>query len=286
MLPESLTLGTRYELQQEIPYYHRSFFQTKWPPKRGKTIKKQGSESPRNHRRKTVPSSLPDDRRLSQDDYTLLLHLLSKSKASDDTICRIGPNRCFFIRTSAYLGYLNEIGPSNVYFSPSYFSNMINSVKYTKEEVLRCHRRLDLTSLKRIVIPAVKNKHWFCVSIEIDDRRLIQYDSYNVSLRRTFLRSLCHWLSNKSARDHGEKNRIPEDQWDLSVGYVPQQTNSFDCGPFTACVCRSLALGLPFDFKEQDMPYKRCEIALAMLRYTQEPQLSMSSATASSLRRN
>jgi Ulp1 family protease len=119
-----------------------------------------------------------------------------------------------------------------------------------------------------MVFPVASNGHWFCVSIDIDERRITQYDSYNVSLRRSFVYSLCRWLSDKSARDNGESNRIATDQWELCVDYVPEQTNTFDCGPITACVCRSLALGLPFDFKEEDMPYKRCEIALSMLRYT------------------
>eukprot|EP01138_Halocafeteria_seosinensis_P015890 gb/GECG01016216.1/.p1 GENE.gb/GECG01016216.1/~~gb/GECG01016216.1/.p1 ORF type:complete len:164 (+),score=16.39 gb/GECG01016216.1/:1-492(+) len=53
---------------------------------------------------------------------------------------------------------------------------------------------------------------------------------------------------------------------EVGAGVCPTQRNHIDCGPLVACVMRSLAWDLPFDFSQETIDVERANIALQLIK--------------------
>jgi Ulp1 family protease len=177
------------------------------------------------------------------------------------------------------VGYIRhmtqEHGRLKVWVTNSFFMNSLyyNEQKYKYSNVRRWTRRakVDITDLDRVVVPInLGSVHWICACIFLKDKEIVSYDSMARSTRYPELKCLQQWVSDETADKKGENNRWDTSSWTLRAANaedVPQQHNGCDCGIFMYCICRSLALGQPFDFTQKDMAFERRNLALQLVRH-------------------
>eukprot|EP01138_Halocafeteria_seosinensis_P012988 gb/GECG01013266.1/.p1 GENE.gb/GECG01013266.1/~~gb/GECG01013266.1/.p1 ORF type:complete len:524 (+),score=72.65 gb/GECG01013266.1/:1-1572(+) len=236
--------------------------------------------------------------RLTKSDYVELLDILDESKDEDEMLSRIDSQfvirkKMFAIRDGEWLndeivntgvGYIRhrtqEEGRLKVWVTNSFFMNSLyyNERQYKYGNVRRWTRRakIDITELDRVVVPInLGSVHWICACIFLKDKEIVSYDSMGRSTRYPELQVLRRWVSDETADKKGESNRWDTSSWTLRAAdpeVVPQQHNGCDCGVFMYCICRSLALGQPFDFSQKDMAYERRNLVLQLVRHYRKLQ--------------
>lgn len=108
-------------------------------------------------------------------------------------------------------------------------------------------RRVDVNSLDRIILPVnVYSCHWVCMCIDLRSCTIVVYDSaVHSSDQYTVERmALWRWITTEI----GHTTATTQAQWATWTAHpfkrdiIPQQRNSCDCGMFTYCFCRALAL--------------------------------------------
>ncbi|KAM0788029.1 hypothetical protein ACM66B_006228 [Microbotryomycetes sp. NB124-2] len=144
----------------------------------------------------------------------------------------------------------------------SFFYNGLSAGGHKK--VKRWTKRVDLFAKDIVIVPINHgNAHWVCSAINVRDKRIEYYDSLNGTNPAVFKR-----LRDYIAEEHRVKKGTELDlsDWiDYTDENVPQQSNSSDCGVFTAQFMECLSREVEgFDFTQAQMPYFRNKMALEL----------------------
>ncbi|XP_028285377.1 sentrin-specific protease 3b [Parambassis ranga] len=142
--------------------------------------------------------------------------------------------------------------PEKVHFFNSFFYDKLRTKGY--EGVKRWTKNVDIFQKDLLLIPIHLEVHWSLVSVDIPRRAITYFDSQR-TLNRRCPKHIFKYLQAEA---------IKKDQQDFLTGWkgffkmnVGRQNNDSDCGAFVLQYCKCLALGQPFSFGQQDMPWLR-----------------------------
>lgn len=126
--------------------------------------------------------------------------------------------------------------------------------------------RVDVFALERLLFPVNVDKvHWTLAVINLKLRRFEYYDSLG-GTNQTALSNLRLWLNEESKAKREVELELSDWEDFYPQGDVPQQSNRCDCGVFTLQFADCIALSLPFDFQQADMPNLRFLVMLQLLK--------------------
>ncbi|KAL0970029.1 hypothetical protein UPYG_G00236150 [Umbra pygmaea] len=142
--------------------------------------------------------------------------------------------------------------PEKVHFFNSFFYDKLRTKGY--DGVKRWTKNVDIFQKDLLLIPIHLEVHWSLVSVDIPRRAITYFDSQR-TLNRRCPKHIAKYLQAEA---------IKKDQRDFLEGWkgffkmnVGRQNNDSDCGAFVLQYCKTLALGQPFSFGQQDMPKLR-----------------------------
>lgn len=166
--------------------------------------------------------------------------------------------------------YAHRYGPLNIWIPNSYFmSCLLRPTKpggtrvYSYESVKRWTQRnhIDVQTLDRVILPVnVYTCHWVCICIDLHVHTITVYDSAAWSSRQYPQErfALRRWITTELERNEpGSTDSIHWETRTETDAPLPTQTNGSDCGIFTYCFCRNLALNVPFTFSQATMDTER-----------------------------
>jgi len=155
---------------------------------------------------------------------------------------------------------------------PSFFwSKLTEKDSYRYDNVKKWIRKRgsDITALEMLIMPINHdNCHWSVVVINMKLKKMFALDSLSftvVSKKRAYFNHLLHFLEDALG---DLKIAFARSEWRWEAydgGEIPCQSNNFDCGLFTIRYMKNIALGLPLNFKQEDMTWFRFNLALRML---------------------
>ena len=125
----------------------------------------------------------------------------------------------------------------------------------------------DIFELDKIFFPCnVRNTHWCCAVIFMQEKRIQFYDSMHGS-GKYYLEGLMQYLKDEwKAKKGGE---LPDaNKWNLvpCESDVPHQENGYDCGVFTCMFADFLSFGRPLSFNQEHITQCRERIALSIMK--------------------
>ncbi|XP_023826704.1 sentrin-specific protease 3 [Salvelinus sp. IW2-2015] len=139
-----------------------------------------------------------------------------------------------------------------VHFFNSFFYDKLRTKGY--DGVKRWTKNVDIFKKDLLLIPIHLEVHWSLVSVDIPRRAITYFDSQR-TLNRRCPKHIAKYLQAEA---------VKKDQRDFLTGWkgyfkmnVGRQNNDSDCGAFVLQYCKTLALGQPFSFGQQDMPKLR-----------------------------
>uniref|UniRef100_A0A673XXQ1 Sentrin-specific protease 3-like n=1 Tax=Salmo trutta TaxID=8032 RepID=A0A673XXQ1_SALTR len=142
--------------------------------------------------------------------------------------------------------------PEKVHFFNSFFYDKLRTKGY--DGVKRWTKNVDIFQKDLLLIPIHLEVHWSLVSVDIPRRAITYFDSQR-TLNRRCPKHIAKYLQAEA---------VKKDQRDFLTGWkgyfkmnVGRQNNDSDCGAFVLQYCKTLALGQPFSFGQQDMPKLR-----------------------------
>lgn len=142
--------------------------------------------------------------------------------------------------------------PEKVHFFNSFFYDKLRTKGY--DGVNRWTKNVDIFQKDLLLIPIHLEVHWSLVSVDIPRRAITYFDSQR-TLNRRCPKHIAKYLQAEAAK---------KDRRDFLTGWkgyfkmnVGRQNNDSDCGAFVLQYCKTLALGHPFSFGQQDMPKLR-----------------------------
>lgn len=124
---------------------------------------------------------------------------------------------------------------------------------------------LDLDTTHRhakIFIPVIINKNHF-VLIFVDNHKHMVYSlDSSGCLRKPQRQHILNWVE----QEHYAKNAtFKKEEWKTEAMECPQQTNNFDCGPFTCLFMAFLSHNKCLNFTQDDIPKMRERINWSLL---------------------
>ncbi|XP_062305003.1 sentrin-specific protease 3b [Osmerus eperlanus] len=142
--------------------------------------------------------------------------------------------------------------PEKVHFFNSFFYDKLRTKGY--DGVKRWTKNVDIFQKDLLLIPIHLEVHWSLVSVDIPKRAITYFDSQRTLNRRC----------PKHISKYLQAEAVKKDQRGFLTGWkgyfkmnVGRQNNDSDCGAFVLQYCKTLALGQPFSFGQQDMPKLR-----------------------------
>lgn len=236
---------------------------------------------------------LPNETRLSLGDYALLRPIYSPRANMKDVVGKVGRvtvRREAFFRLAvgrdewlddsvinAFAEMLNLRAPAtgarvlvtNTFFMATAFYN--RGRRFDAGAVERWFRDIDVPSLDRVVIPVnLSMVHWATIVANLRDRTVTWYDSLTrpgdtAHFEEDMRHGVLPWLAHRGV--------VRADRWPVRVAgrdTMPRQTNSKDCGVFTAWTVATLALGRTrVPFTPADIGYLRRRLAVVLVREMQ-----------------
>jgi len=153
-----------------------------------------------------------------------------------------------------------------LYFS-SFFYAFLTSPAYDYQMVQRWTKKVDVFAFKRIVVPVHLVNHWVLAVVNLAERRFEYYDSLDRP-QGAVLRNLARWLADES-KDKRKGAKVVDkcSEWPMldTPEAVPKQANVVDCGVFAMRYAGTVALGLPANFTQSDIPVIRRRLVLKIL---------------------
>ena len=193
----------------------------------------------------------------SQVEYTLPKHLRFKPTTKDLNTCYCPSQLVNDEIINAYLQLLtakqktgNKIYTFNTFFFTALQRKGYNSVGHWAPEV----RGKALLQLDTIFIPVNENCHWVLIVVHPGTRIIKEFNSLD---------------RNSSVHAHQIKQfldrEVSGETWEVQCASSPQQSNSYDCGAFLLTSARCIALGLPVNFNQSDIPNMRKRIVAEII---------------------
>ena len=155
-----------------------------------------------------------------------------------------------------------------------------NSYKYSEVSNMSMDAGVKLLECDKVLIPVHLHKnHWTLAVINVRDKRFEFYDSlgndsesgHRIALKEAteVLGFFRQYLTDEQ-QIHSPKIPLDLTEWvdyipSARDGTMPRQRNTIDCGIFVMKVAERLALDLPLDFSQADIPYLRRRMALELV---------------------
>ncbi|XP_041738632.1 sentrin-specific protease 3 [Coregonus clupeaformis] len=142
--------------------------------------------------------------------------------------------------------------PEKVHFFNSFFYDKLRTKGY--DGVKRWTKNVDIFKKDLLLIPIHLEVHWSLVSVDIPRRAITYFDSQR-TLNRRCPKHIAKYLQAEAVKKE-QRDFLPgwKGYFKMNVG---RQNNDSDCGAFVLQYCKTLALGQPFSFGQQDMPKLR-----------------------------
>lgn len=142
--------------------------------------------------------------------------------------------------------------PEKVHFFNSFFYDKLRTNGY--DGVKRWTKNVDIFQKDLLLIPIHLEVHWSLCSVDIPRRAITYFDSQR-TLNRRCPKHIAKYLYGEAVKkDQKEFLNGWKAYFKMNVG---RQNNDSDCGAFVLQYCKTLALGQPFSFGQQDMPKLR-----------------------------
>lgn len=121
-------------------------------------------------------------------------------------------------------------------------------------------KKVELMSLKMILIPVHLGIHWTFASIDVPQRQFGYYDSMSGGAKEIF-QALRDYVSQ-------EASDVNLEEWSeyYPRRLSPQQSNGYDCGVFACETARCVSQSVPLIFGQSDMQSIRMQMAAEILR--------------------
>lgn len=193
----------------------------------------------------------------SQVEYTLPKNLHFRPTIEDLNTCYCPSQLVNDEIINAYLHLLtakqkkeNKIHTFNTFFFTTLECKGYDSVGRWAPEF----RGKALLQLDTIFIPVNQNCHWVLIVVHPGTRIIKEFNS----LKR-----------NSSVHAHRIKQfldrEVFDETWQVQCAPSPQQSNGYDCGVFLLTSARCIALGLPVNFNQSDIPSMRKRIVAELI---------------------
>jgi hypothetical protein len=127
----------------------------------------------------------------------------------------------------------------------------------------------DLSNYEYIFVPVnVGNFHWFMIVVDVKEKRIQCYDSFD-ALRMSYLETLLKGLQRVFPKADWNGWTLWEVQIYNSTGALvtPRQSNLYDCGVLTCMTAEFTACGLPLLFSQGCAENFRKKITLDLLTF-------------------
>lgn len=145
-----------------------------------------------------------------------------------------------------------------------------NSNSYSYEKVKKWSGHVpgkDIFELDKLFFPInIKNNHWACAVIFIQEKRIQFYDSIGGD-GTYYMRALLDYVKDEWRRKTQGQDLPNVSEWKLVSTNIntPRQENGFDCGVFTCMYADFLSMGYPLTFNQEHITKCRQRIALSCL---------------------
>eukprot|EP00939_MAST-03C_sp_MAST-3C-sp1_P002489 g2489.t1 len=166
-----------------------------------------------------------------------------------------------------FMADLSDRTPDVLCFSSFFFAKLTEN-RYTYANVRRWTRKIDVTALKKIVVPIHLPKHWAVAVIDIQRKQFLYYDSLDEDCANgpAVYRTLRRYWIDEAKDKRNETDANLHDWKDVRTQNVPQQQNFIDCGvfamKFAECACGDIPVAT---FDQADIPTVRAEVLLRVL---------------------
>jgi Ulp1 family protease len=116
----------------------------------------------------------------------------------------------------------------------------------------------------RIIVPVHQGLHWVCAVIDLQNQKLVYYDSLKGEDRRC-LQHLAEYLRDEYKNKRGEQRDDVLDWPREFPKQIPQQHNGCDCGVFTLLFANYAGRDAPMTFQQDHIDDFRVQIVHELL---------------------
>jgi sentrin-specific protease 1 len=156
--------------------------------------------------------------------------------------------------------------PRVCFFNSFFYTRLMQGTDYRYDAVRTWTRRLNLFGFDMFIVPVNAGaSHWFCAVVNLRDRRIECFDSFNAD-HTDVMGALRRYVMDEIA-DKPEHRPPPVavDTWPLVTMPVPAQENGNDCGVFCCQIVSCIARDHALTFTQADMRLFRRSMALELL---------------------
>lgn len=157
----------------------------------------------------------------------------------------------------------NKDLPRCHFFNSFFYMFLYTKNGYNYAKVKNWTKKIDIFSFNKIIIPIHLGNHWTLGVVNFDKKRFEYYDSFQAS-STPFFEVMRRYLKEEFI-DKKKTGELDLSDWTDSIPTeIPHQTNGWDCGIFACKYADYCSRGVPFDFRQIDMPILRQRIVLEM----------------------
>ena len=125
-----------------------------------------------------------------------------------------------------------------------------NSVSHWASEI----RGKALFQLDTIFIPVNQNCHWVLIVVHPGTQIIKEFNSLDAT-SSVYAHQIKQFLDRE----------VSEEMWEVQCAFSPQQSNNYDCSAFLLTSARCIALGLPVNFNQSDIPNMQKRIVAELI---------------------
>ncbi|PRW61285.1 Sorting and assembly machinery component 50 [Chlorella sorokiniana] len=165
-------------------------------------------------------------------------------------------------------------GPRCHFFSTFFANKLYKDTGYDYSQVRRWTLPKRLASVgqasecildcDRIIVPVHQGLHWVCAVIDLQNQKLVYYDSLKGEDRRC-LQHLAEYLRDEYKNKRGEQRDDVLDWPREFPKQIPQQHNGCDCGVFTLLFANYAGRDAPMTFQQDHIDDFRVQIVHELL---------------------
>lgn len=148
---------------------------------------------------------------------------------------------------NAFMELINHRSEINPELPKTYAFNVFLYISYLKgyNRVKNYTKKINIMEKDLILIPIHKDNHWRLISIEPQHKIINYYDSLSLP-GQDILDNIFEYL--KTDCENKLNIQLDKSEWDLRTINVPQQKNTYDCGPFMCKIADLLSQDYPVTF--------------------------------------
>lgn len=165
-------------------------------------------------------------------------------------------------------------GPRCHFFSTFFANKLYKDTGYNYDQVKNWTKAVRLARMgqasqsildcDRIIVPVHQGLHWVCAMIDMQNQKLVYYDSLKGEDRRC-LQHLAEYLRDEYMHKRQEQRDDVLDWPREFPKQIPQQHNGCDCGVFTLLFANYAGRDAPMNFKQDHIDDFRVQIVHELL---------------------